>query len=146
MRNLLIKLAFIGAVVVLAGSSSAQENSVQHIKLDTLAAKQMNSLITRRMSSGSNATFGYFEMQKGAVVPLHQHVNEQYTFILKGSVKVTIQSITYIVKAGEAILIPANVPHLFECLEDGTVDLDFFAPKREDWINGTDNYFKQPAK
>lgn len=124
--------------------SKAQQ--VRHLKLDTLAAKQLNRQITRRMGSGGNATFGYFEMQKGAIVPLHEHPNEQYTFILKGSVRVMIQDKAYLVKAGEAILIPAHVPHRFECLEDNTIDLDFFAPKREDWINGTDTYFQPTAK
>lgn len=115
---------------------------VRHLTIDTMQSRQLTDLITRRMASGENATFGYFEMQKGAVVPLHHHQNEQYTFILKGSVHVTIMDKIYLVKAGDAILIPANVPHLFECLEDGTIDLDFFAPVREDWLKGTDNYFK----
>ncbi len=118
------------------------QTEVRHLTIDTMQSRQLTNLITRRMASGENATFGYFEMQKGAVVPLHQHQNEQYTFILKGSVRVTISNKIYIVKAGDAILIPANVPHFFECLEEGTIDLDFFAPRREDWIKGTDNYFK----
>lgn len=145
MKTLLIRIAFL-IIVIAVATAHSKAQQVRHITLDTMAAKHINNLITRRMGSGENATFGYFEMQKGAVVPLHKHVNEQYTFILKGSVKVTIQNTVYIVKSGEAILIPANVSHLFECLEDGTIDLDFFAPKREDWINGTDHYFKQPAQ
>jgi len=117
---------------------------VQYYRLDSLQSKQMNELITRRTVSGQNGTFGLFTMKKSAVVPLHKHINEQYTFILKGSVRVTIEGKVYIVKAGDCIIIPPNVPHLFESLEEGTLDLDFFAPKREDWINGTDNYFKKP--
>jgi quercetin dioxygenase-like cupin family protein len=129
--------------VLLFMASFAAAQNVQHLTLDSLQAKEMNALITRRTASGENGTFGLFKMEKGAVVPRHKHVNEQFTFILQGSVKVSIEGRYYIVKAGDCIIIPANVPHLFEALENGTVDLDFFAPKREDWINGTDNYFKQ---
>ena len=43
--------------------------------------------------------------------------------------------------AGELFIIPAHVPHSAEALED-TVDIDFFAPRREDWINKTDDYFR----
>ncbi len=135
---------FLFLLIMMAGGLKAQQ--VRHLQLDTMQAKQLSDLITRRTASGDNATFGYFEMKKGAVVPLHHHANEQYTFILKGSVRVTIEGKVYIVKAGQAILIPSNVPHYFESLEDGTIDLDFFAPRREDWINGTDTYFTQPAK
>ena len=117
---------------------------VQYYTLDSLQSKHMNELITRKTVSGQNGTFGLFTMKKSAVVPLHKHINEQYTFILNGSVRVTIEGKVYIVKAGDCIIIPPNVPHLFESLEEGTLDLDFFAPKREDWINGTDNYFKKP--
>ncbi|WP_176956141.1 cupin domain-containing protein [Catalinimonas alkaloidigena] len=135
---------FIGALVVwLASMAALQAQSVRHLTLDTMATQQLSAGITRRMASGNSATFGYFTMQRGAVVPLHHHPNEQYTFILQGSVKVTIQEQTYVVKAGEVLLIPAHVPHRFECLEDGTIDLDFFAPQREDWINGTDQYFQK---
>lgn len=133
--------------VLVAGlTTNLPAQQVRHLQLDTMQAKQLSTLITRRTASGENATFGYFQMKKDAVVPLHQHPNEQYTFILKGSVRVTIKDKVYIVKAGQAILIPANIPHFFECLEDGTIDLDFFAPRREDWIKGTDTYFNEPVK
>jgi quercetin dioxygenase-like cupin family protein len=129
--------------VFLLATNLAVAQQVKHYTLDSLATKQMNELITRRTVSGEHGTFGLFTMKKSAIVPLHHHTNEQFTFILKGSVKVTIEGKIYIVKAGDCIIIPPNVPHLFESLEDGTVDLDFFAPKREDWINGTDSYFKK---
>lgn len=37
-------------------------------------------------------------------------------------------------------MIPPNVPHGFEALED-TVDIDFFTPARADWQSGTATYF-----
>ena len=38
-------------------------------------------------------------------------------------------------KAGMILIIPPNVPHEFICTED-MIDIDFFAPQRQDWING----------
>jgi len=137
-----MKKISIATLMLAANLTMAQQ--VQYYTLDSLQSKQMNELITRKTVSGQNGTFGLFTMKKSAVVPLHKHINEQYTFILNGSVRVTIEGKVYIVKAGDCIIIPPNVPHLFESLEEGTLDLDFFAPKREDWINGTDNYFKKP--
>ncbi|MUV04655.1 cupin domain-containing protein [Flavobacterium rakeshii] len=106
-----------------------------------LEVKQMNALLTRSTISGESGTVGYFTYKKGAVVPLHQHVNEQYSIITQGSVKVLAGGKEYIVKAGGGIIIPPNIPHSFIALEDNTIDIDFFTPARMDWLAGTDNYF-----
>ncbi|GAO44678.1 cupin domain-containing protein [Flavihumibacter petaseus] len=116
---------------------------MEHYVIDKISAKEMMPGVMLRSASGSNGTFGYFTLQKGVTVPLHSHINEQYSFILKGSVRAIIGDTVLIIRAGEMVLIPANVPHSFTSLEDNTIDLDFFAPRREDWINGTADYFKR---
>ena len=40
---------------------------------------------------------------------------------------------------------PAHMPHEAVALED-TVDIDFFAPRREEWIRGDDAYLRQGIK
>ncbi|WAC12467.1 cupin domain-containing protein [Dyadobacter pollutisoli] len=122
---------------------NAEAQQLKHLVIESMEAKAISDGITLRSESGSNGTFGYFVMKKGASVPVHSHANEQYSFILKGSVKAAIGDTTMIIKAGETVLIPSNVPHSFTSLEEGTIDLDFFAPRREDWINGTADYFKK---
>jgi quercetin dioxygenase-like cupin family protein len=76
------------------------------------------------------------------VVPLHSHENEQITYILEGALKFALQGQDIVVHAGEILIIPANVPHSAEALED-TVDLDLFCPPRADWIDGTDAYLRK---
>ncbi|MCF2518797.1 cupin domain-containing protein [Dyadobacter sp. CY351] len=128
---------------LLLGNLPTQAQQLKHLVIDKMEAKAISDGITLRSESGANGTFGYFVLKKDASVPMHKHVNEQYSFILKGSVKAIIGDTTIIIKAGEAVLIPANLPHSFTSLEEGTIDLDFFAPRREDWINGTADYFKK---
>ncbi|MHA4740330.1 cupin domain-containing protein [Dyadobacter sp. MSC1_007] len=140
-----LKSVFLLALVF-SSLTVLSQTKVTHFELAKLPSKQLNNKVSRGLFSGKNATIGYFTFAKGAIVPLHHHDNEQYTMILKGSVKVTVQGQVYIVQAGEGIFIPSNIPHMFESLEDGTIDVDFFAPKRLDWINGTDNYFNKPIK
>jgi len=136
MKNLLLSLS-----LFFAASVSAQ--NVQTFTLKELPIKPVNELLTRGMISGEQGTIGYFTYKKGAVVPTHQHSNEQYSLITKGSVKVNILDKEYIVKAGQGIIIPPNVPHSFTALEDDTIDIDFFTPARKDWIEGKDNYFEK---
>jgi quercetin dioxygenase-like cupin family protein len=111
---------------------------------DKLTTHKLSPLITRQMISGEDGTLGRLLLQRGAIVPRHSHRSEQYSLILSGALKFTFDDQEVIVRAGEVLLIPAHMPHLVEALED-TVDVDFFAPRREDWISGTDSYFSSGA-
>ena len=56
-----------------------------------------------------------------------------------------VRGVSFQVRAGEILVIPAHVPHEAIALED-TVDIDFFAPRREEWIRGDDAYLRQGIK
>ena len=129
--------------LTIASTQFTLAQQLNHYVIEKMAAKEMTKGIMLRTASGANGTFGQFTMKKDAFVPMHSHENEQYSFILRGSVHATIGDTVMIIRAGEAVIIPPNVPHSFRSLEDGTVDLDFFAPRREDWINGTASYFQK---
>jgi quercetin dioxygenase-like cupin family protein len=47
-----------------------------------------------------------------------------------------------VVRKGEVLHIPSNVPHRAVALED-TLDLDIFSPIRPDWLDGTDHYLRR---
>ena len=81
-------------------------------------------------------------LRKGSSVPLHSHENEQITYVLGGALKFVVQGKVLIVRSGEILVIPSNLPHSAEALED-TVDLDILCPPRADWINGTDAYLRK---
>jgi quercetin dioxygenase-like cupin family protein len=81
-------------------------------------------------------------LKKGCIVPEHSHHNEQLTYILEGALKFWIDGKEIVVRAGETLAIPRNMPHKAEALED-TVDLDVFNPPRADWINKTDQYLRK---
>ena len=104
------------------------------IPFEKLPPEKLSDTITRRYVHGEKGMLVRFELKKGALIPKHQHPNEQITYILSGKVKVTIDGEDFIVKSGEVLIIPSNVPHQFEALED-TIDIDVFAPPREDWIS-----------
>ena len=105
--------------------------------------EKMTDLITRRMVNGENATVAELLLKRGAVVPRHSHVSEQYSLIASGNLKFIFDDGREVeVKAGEVLYIPASVPHSAVAMED-TVDLDFFAPRREDWIRKEDSYLRQ---
>jgi quercetin dioxygenase-like cupin family protein len=78
------------------------------------------------------------------VVPKHRHVNEQLTYILEGALRFRLGEDLereVVVRAGEVLHIPGDLPHEAEALED-TLDVDVFHPPRSDWLDGTDSYFR----
>lgn len=108
-------------------------------RLEAQAAETLSPLISRQVLHGAQSTFVKWTMKKGAVVPVHAHPNEQITWLLTGSAEIFSQGRKFSMRAGDVMIIPPNVPHEFHFLED-SIDIDIFAPQRQDWIDGTASY------
>jgi quercetin dioxygenase-like cupin family protein len=112
---------------------------------EKIETEKLNPQISRQMLSGADATLARIFLARGAIVPRHSHRSEQFSWIISGALKFYFDDGETIVRAGEMILIPAHAPHKAEALED-TVDIDFFAPRREDWITKNDAYLRGDAQ
>lgn len=69
---------------------------------------------------------------KDGVVPVHSHPHEQIGYVSRGAIEFTIGDRVVILRAGDAYLIPGNVPHGCHALED-SLAIDIFSPVREDY-------------
>ncbi len=72
--------------------------------------EQLNDKLSRQMISGENATISQLLLKKGAVVPRHSHMNEQYSWIISGALKFVFDDREILVGAGEILLIPPMWP------------------------------------
>lgn len=118
--------------------------NVRHYRWEDLPRERLNQLLDRRLITGERVMLAQVYLKKGCVVPRHAHENEQLTYILEGALRFWIgedESREVVVRAGEVLHIPSNVPHKAEALED-TLDVDVFSPPREDWLSGTDHYLR----
>lgn len=119
-----------------------EKPEVQHFRWDDMIPEELSPTISRRLVSGRKVMAAIVDLAKGAFVPAHRHENEQITYVLEGALRFTLEDgSTVDVRAGEVLLIPADVEHAAEALED-TVDLDCFAPPRQDWLDGDDAYLR----
>ena len=112
---------------------------------DDLPKEQLNDLLSRRLITGERTMLAHVYLKKGSVVPKHHHENEQFTYILEGALEFLIGADgdqKVVVRAGEVLHLPSNVPHSATALED-TLDLDIFTPPRQDWLNKTDAYLRK---
>jgi quercetin dioxygenase-like cupin family protein len=117
--------------------------TVTHHRWNDMPRQRVTDVIDRRVITGDRMMLAHVYLKKGAIVPRHSHDNEQLTYIIEGSLKFLIGpegGEEIIVRAGEVLVIPSNVPHQAEALED-TLDVDVFSPPRQDWLDGTDDYF-----
>ncbi|HEX6132997.1 MAG TPA: cupin domain-containing protein [Longimicrobiales bacterium] len=110
---------------------------------DDIERERVTDKLDRKLITGDGVMLAHVFLEKGCIVPKHQHHNEQFTYILEGALRFWIgedESEEVVVRAGEVLHIPSNVWHKAEALED-TLDMDIFNPPREDWLNHTDTYF-----
>ena len=117
-------------------------NGAKYVPWETIPKEVLNPLLDRQFVVGQDLMFARVLLKKGCIIPEHFHVNEQLTFITEGALKFWIDGEEIIVRAGEVLCIPSNMPHKDEALED-TVDYDIFNPPRADWISKTDDYLRQ---
>jgi quercetin dioxygenase-like cupin family protein len=112
---------------------------------DSMKKERVSDMLERRLITGNRMMLAHVYLKKGCIVPKHSHENEQLTYILEGALKFWIgedgaKEIT--VSAGEVLLIPSNVPHKAEALEE-TLDVDVFSPPRQDWLDKKDDYLRR---
>jgi quercetin dioxygenase-like cupin family protein len=98
--------------------------------------KLSESLSSQAIMEG---TLAQLSIKQGGGAPHHAHINEEYTAIVSGALKYVFDDSEVVVKAGEVLVVPPNMPHWVVALEDTKV-IFFFSPAREDWF-GEKNRF-----
>jgi quercetin dioxygenase-like cupin family protein len=102
----------------------------------------MNDKMWRRIITGEKAMIAEIGIAQGGVVPLHHHESEQLSYCVEGSLKIEIEGREIVLRPGEVLVIPTNVPHSALALEDFR-GFDVFSPIRHDWLAGTDDYLRK---
>ena len=126
------------------GVDRVTEPKATHHRWDDLPKEPLKDDLSRRLISTDRMMLAQVFLEKGCVVPRHSHENEQLTYILEGKLRFWLgddESETVDVGAGEVLHIPSWVPHKAEALER-TLDVDIFAPPRQDWLDGSDAYLR----
>jgi quercetin dioxygenase-like cupin family protein len=121
------------------------KNQSTFFRWDSMKKERVSDMLERRLITGERMMLAQVYLKKGCIVPKHSHENEQLTYILEGALKFSLgedgaEEIT--VSAGEVLLIPSNLPHRAEALEE-TLDVDIFSPPRQDWLDKKDDYLRR---
>jgi quercetin dioxygenase-like cupin family protein len=103
---------------------------MQQIK--NIQPKELVPGITGYYAHGNSMTFGYVELKAGSSVSLHQHVQEQITYIMEGELDMVIDGKDCLLTAGMYYIIGSNIFHSAIARTDCKV-IDAFSPVREDY-------------
>ncbi len=123
----------------------SDEREATWYRWDELPREVLHERLARRLITGDRVMLAHVYLKKGCVVPRHAHENEQFTYILEGALEFLVGedgAREIVVREGEVLHVPGNVPHEARALED-TLDVDVFSPPREDWLNKTDAYLRR---
>jgi quercetin dioxygenase-like cupin family protein len=102
----------------------------------------LSDRIGRQVIHMESMTFARVTLRQGAVVPMHEHENEQIATVTEGRLRFVVGDEEHIVEACSTVPLAANVPHEVEALVDSIV-VDVFSPVREDWLRGDDAYLRR---
>ena len=108
---------------------------MQAYKWDTVPAEQLADNIVRRMIVGAKEMLVRWEFKKGALAARHSHPHEQIVVMVRGRLRLVVGDDETIMGPDDIVVIPPQVPHAAEALED-TVLIDIFSPPREDFLAG----------
>jgi quercetin dioxygenase-like cupin family protein len=117
---------------------------MQTYKWDTVPAERLADNIRRRMIVGAKEMLVRWEFNKGALAARHSHPHEQIVVMVHGKLRLVVGDDETVMGPDDIVVIPPQVPHEAEALED-TVVIDIFSPPREDFLSGArPAYLQQP--
>ncbi len=102
-------------------------------KIDDLPGTQMLPGIERRAVWLDGVMLTFFTFAPNSVVPEHAHLNEQITVVTKGAMEFTLGGETRLLRDGDGVCIPPDMPHRAVILDEPTEAYDAWNPPREDY-------------
>ena len=104
--------------------------------------EDVNPKMWRKIITGEKVMIAEIFIAQGGVVPTHHHESEQISYALEGALRLELEGKEVVLRRGDVLVIPSNVPHSAVALEDYR-GLDIFSPIRIDWLTGKDDYLRQ---
>ena len=102
------------------------------INIEKLQSKELFPGFVARMEHLEHMTFSHWTIAKGSTLPMHNHVHEQISILIKGKFEFTLDNEKYVITPGMVVLIPSEARHSGVALEDCQI-MDIFHPVRKDY-------------
>ena len=100
--------------------------------LNQIDAKEILPGFYGKFIHGVSVTMAYWEIEPGSSLPEHNHVHEQVLNMISGEFEFTMNDETRVLKAGDVVVIPSDVPHSGKAVSKCTI-IDVFSPSRPEY-------------
>lgn len=101
-----------------------------NFNLDSIPTKEIMPGYHAKLIHTEHMSVAFWEVEKGAVVPEHSHMNEQIMHVVKGKFEFTLNGNTNIYVANDLVVIPPYAVHSGKALTACKL-MDVFSPVRE---------------
>jgi quercetin dioxygenase-like cupin family protein len=109
-----------------------QTDTIPQVPLESGEKASMQMLISPEMAP--NFAMRKFCIEAGGSMPNHTNSVEHEQYVLRGEARVGIGDDVFVAKAGDALYIPAGIPHWYEVIGDEPYEFLCMVPKALDEI------------
>ena len=102
------------------------------IKLDDKPAQEILPGFHGKFLHSDSMTLAYWDIDEGSELPPHNHIHEQVLNMISGEFQFTMNGEVQVLKAGDVVVIPSDVPHSGKALTDCRI-IDVFSPRRPEY-------------
>lgn len=102
------------------------------MNLSKIQSKEIMPGYHGKMVHSETMTWVFWDVEKDAEVPVHNHVHEQIMHVVEGDFEFTVGGKTDIYSPGDVVVIPSNVPHGGKAITACKL-MDVFSPAREEY-------------
>lgn len=100
------------------------------VKVDELEPLELVPGLQFRPVTTDSVMTNFVTFEPNAPAPMHHHAEQQIAIILSGELTFTVGGETRVMRPGECVVIPPNVPHGGAAGPEGCVAVDVFTPPR----------------
>ncbi len=103
-------------------------------KRDDGLVRMLEGVTRQNLAMGEKTHMVKFFLEKGSVVPVHSHSQEQTGFLIKGKIVLKIDGVEHEIDEGDSWSIGGNISHGASMTED-SVAVEVFSPPRDDYLD-----------
>jgi unsaturated pyranuronate lyase len=113
-----------------AGDATAQATGGSFVRWDAIDKIEMVPGLNFQPVLGEKVMVNFVSFDPHTEAPLHWHDEEQISFVVDGEFEFEVGGEKRLVRKGEAIVIPPNVPHAARTFDSPCLEVDVFHPPR----------------
>lgn len=87
-------------------------------------------ILLQVIGNGQHLNAIHWNLPDNSLIPAHSHSQEQFGYVIQGSLELEMNGQTFLIKKGDSYVIPPGEVHSFKAIGDTEV-IDVFSPPRD---------------